>query len=69
MRKIKVAAIQMRCSKELNKNLRKAEQGVREAAAKGANVILLPQPHGLPALLFLNFYLTLYCNAFELQQP
>lgn len=43
MRKIKAAAIQMRCSKELNENLRKAEQGVREAAAKGANVILLPE--------------------------
>ncbi|MDD6058467.1 MAG: N-carbamoylputrescine amidase [Clostridiales bacterium] len=41
--KVKVAAIQMRCEKELEKNLEKAERYVRNAAADGANLILLPE--------------------------
>lgn len=43
MRKITVAAIQMQCDKDSDVNLKKAEKLVREAAAGGANVILLPE--------------------------
>lgn len=43
MRKVSVAAIQMRCSTIVEENLEKAEKMVREAAAKGAQVILLPE--------------------------
>ena len=43
MRNVKVAAIQMRCSFDINDNLAKAEAMVREAAANGAQVILLPE--------------------------
>ena len=43
MRTITVAAIQMQCSKNVEENIAKAEKMVREAAAKGAQVILLPE--------------------------
>lgn len=43
MRNVKVAAIQMQCSVNQNENLKKAEEKIREAAALGANVILLPE--------------------------
>lgn len=43
MRKVKVAAIQMSCSQDVNENLEKAEKMVREAAEKGANIILLSE--------------------------
>lgn len=43
MRKIVVAGIQMRCSKEREDNIKRAEKLVREAALKGAQVILLPE--------------------------
>lgn len=43
MRKVKVAATQMSCSWAIDENLRKAEVLVREAAAKGAQVILLQE--------------------------
>ena len=43
MRNITVAAIQMQCSKIVEENIAKAEKMVREAAAKGAQVILLPE--------------------------
>ena len=43
MRNITVAAIQMQCSKNVEENIAKAEKMVREAAAKGAQVILLPE--------------------------
>ena len=42
-RKVKVAAIQMSCSKDRNVNLEKAEKFVRNAAKKGAKIILLPE--------------------------
>ena len=42
MRKITVAAVQMRCEKDRQANLKKAEKMVRKAAEAGANVILLP---------------------------
>lgn len=43
MRKLTVAAIQMQMSKEVSENIAKADKMVREAAAKGANLILLPE--------------------------
>ena len=43
MRKITVAAVQMRCEKDRQANLKKAEKMVRKTAEAGANVILLPE--------------------------
>ncbi len=43
MRYITVAAIQMQCSTVVEENLKKAEEMVRKAAGKGAQVILLPE--------------------------
>lgn len=46
---VKVAAIQMQCSNDIDENLRNAENFVREAAMNGAQMILLPE-------LFANVY-------------
>lgn len=43
MRQVTVAAIQMQMTKVVEENIAKADKMVREAAAKGANVILLPE--------------------------
>ncbi|MBD5112590.1 MAG: N-carbamoylputrescine amidase [Ruminococcaceae bacterium] len=43
MRKITVAAIQMSIPETREKSIEKAERLVREAAAKGANIVLLPE--------------------------
>lgn len=43
MSEVNVAAIQMQCSTDIQKNLKNAEQKVREAAAFGAHIILLPE--------------------------
>lgn len=43
MSKVVVAAIQMRCYPEVEKSLAAAEKMVRQAAAQGANIILLPE--------------------------
>ena len=43
MSKVTVSAIQMRCTEDINENIKNAEKLVREAAAKGANIILLPE--------------------------
>jgi N-carbamoylputrescine amidase len=43
MATVKVAAIQMSCSRAINENIDKAERLVREAAAQGAKIILLPE--------------------------
>ena len=43
MRKVKVSAIQMNCTRDVKENIEHADKLVREAAAKGANVILLPE--------------------------
>ena len=40
---VKLAVIQMACSDDLAANLAKAEHMVREAAAGGANIVLLPE--------------------------
>ncbi len=43
MRKVKVAATQMSCSCNIDENISKAEKFVREAAEKGAKIILLQE--------------------------
>lgn len=43
MRKIKVAAVQLRCAVSVEDNLRHAEELVRSAAAQGAQLVLLPE--------------------------
>lgn len=43
MRKVKVAATQMSCSSSIDENISKAESMVREAAEKGAQIILLQE--------------------------
>ena len=43
MRKVKVAAVQMACSDNVNENIAKAEGFVRKAAADGADIILLSE--------------------------
>lgn len=43
MRKVKVAATQMSCSRNIDDNIRKAEAMVREAAGRGAQIILLQE--------------------------
>ena len=43
MRKVKAAAIQMKCSKDIEANLNSAENKIRDAAEKGAKIILLPE--------------------------
>ncbi len=43
MGKIKVAAVQMNCTREVSENIAHAEQLVRRAAAEGAEIILLPE--------------------------
>ena len=43
MRKTTVAAIQMGCGSDVKENIEKASELIREAAAQGAQVILLPE--------------------------
>jgi N-carbamoylputrescine amidase len=43
MRKVTVAAVQMKCCHDINKNIENADRLVRKAAKEGANVILLPE--------------------------
>ena len=43
MQKITIAATQMKCSSDKMENIAKAEKLVRDAAAKGANIILLQE--------------------------
>jgi N-carbamoylputrescine amidase len=43
VRKVKVAATQMSCSTNIDENISKAEKLVREAAAQGAQIILLQE--------------------------
>ena len=40
MRKVKVAAVQMRCTRDVNANIANAERLVRKAAGDGAQIIL-----------------------------
>ncbi len=43
MRKVNVALVQMRCSQQVEENLKKAEEMIRSAAKQGAQIILLPE--------------------------
>ena len=43
MRKVTVAAVQMRCTENAEENIARAEALVRKAAAEGAQIILLPE--------------------------
>lgn len=43
MSRVKAAVIQMRCVQDMEQNLKNAEEKVREAAAGGAQIILLPE--------------------------
>ena len=43
MSEIKVAAIQMSCTRVVSENIEKAERLVRKAASEGAKIILLPE--------------------------
>jgi len=43
MRKVSVAAVQMQCTSDVEINIKKADELVREAAKKGANIILIPE--------------------------
>lgn len=43
MKKVTVAAVQMYCNRSREENLEAAERAVRDAAARGAQVILLPE--------------------------
>lgn len=43
MRLVNVAAVQMRCTANVDENIRRADELVRNAAADGANIILLPE--------------------------
>lgn len=43
MRNVKIAAIQMRCQKNPEENRENAEAKIRQAAAAGAQIILLPE--------------------------
>lgn len=43
MRKVTVAAVQMECTQIVEENISKADKMVREAASKGANIILLSE--------------------------
>ncbi|MFX3619224.1 MAG: N-carbamoylputrescine amidase [Sporolactobacillus sp.] len=48
MRRVKVAAVQMSCSRIMEENLAKAERLIREAAAQGAQMILLQELFATP---------------------
>lgn len=43
MRNVTVAAVQMRCTKDILKNIEKADLLVRKAASLGAQIVLLPE--------------------------
>ena len=43
MARVKVAAVQMSCSRNVQENIDKADKLVRKAASEGAQVILLPE--------------------------
>ena len=43
MRNVKVSALQFSCTRNVEENIKKADEMVREAAKKGANIILLPE--------------------------
>lgn len=46
--KIKVAVVQHECGQDYARNLEHSSNGIREAAALGADLVLLPELHTLP---------------------
>ena len=64
MRTVKYAGIQMSCTGSVQENIEKAEHLVREAAADGAQIILLPE-------LFENWYFCQERNyeSYKLDKP
>ena len=64
MSKVKVGLVQMSCSGNMNSNMDKAIEGIREAASKGANIVCLQE-------LFTSLY---FCDVedyenFKLAEP
>ena len=43
MRKVKVSAVQMKCTTDVWENIANAEKFVRKAKEDGANIVLLPE--------------------------
>lgn len=43
MRKVKVSAVQMKCTQNVQENIKNAERLVRKARSEGANIVLLPE--------------------------
>ena len=43
MEKVKVAAVQMKCTRDVAQNIQRADEMVKEAAKNGAKIILLPE--------------------------
>ena len=43
MRKVNIGLVQMSCSANVAENTQKAIKGIREAAAKGANIVCLQE--------------------------
>ena len=43
MTKVRVSAVQIKCSSNVNENIKKADEAARRAAAEGARIILLPE--------------------------
>ncbi|WP_255837475.1 N-carbamoylputrescine amidase [Ignatzschineria rhizosphaerae] len=61
--KVRVSAVQMKMSWDIEDNLQKAEALVREAASQGANIILLPEFFQSPYFMQIQNY-----DYFELAQ-
>lgn len=61
--KVKVSAVQMKMTWDIESNLQKAEDLVREAASQGANIILLPEFFQSPYFMQIQNY-----DYFELAQ-
>ena len=43
MRKVKVSAVQMKCTENVQENIANAERLVRQAKDEGTNIVLLPE--------------------------
>ena len=43
MSTVRIGLVQMRCAADADENLRRAEAGIRGAAAQGADIICLPE--------------------------
>jgi N-carbamoylputrescine amidase len=61
---IRIGLVQLRCTQDRDENLRAAERGIRDAAARGAELVLLPE-------LFRSLY---FCQSedhsqFDLAEP